>query len=131
MTDIQYPADVMEALRWAIQSQRALAFNLGYLDLPMVDEELPADLTWQVLSELHHTEYHLLNDFVIRRMVEGEQLTTEWTTKPTTPDEDSRNATRPRSCSRQVPGSCRFLNVQMRGDQTSRTQTNSQYPDHP
>jgi hypothetical protein len=68
----------VEALRWAVQSQRALAFNLGYLDLPLFEDEDLPDLTWQVLSELHATEYELLNDFVCRRMAQGEQLTPEW-----------------------------------------------------
>lgn len=76
-------ANPTEALRWAVRSQRSLAFNLGYLDVPThEEEELPADLTWQMLSQLHETEYELLNDFIIRRRSEGEELTPEYTTRP-------------------------------------------------
>lgn len=77
-----YAATPVEALRWAVVSQRALAYNLGYLDLPLPElglEFLP-ELTWQMLSELHEAEYELLNDFIIRRMMAGETLTPEWTT---------------------------------------------------
>lgn len=70
-------ASPVEALRWAVQYQRALAFNLGYLDLPLPDEELP-ELTWQVLAALHETEYELLDGFVVKRMRQGEQFTPEW-----------------------------------------------------
>jgi hypothetical protein len=65
------------ALRWAVESQRCLAFNLGYLDVP-APEMLPEGLTWQMLSALHDTEFTLINDFVIRRIQQGEQLTPEY-----------------------------------------------------
>jgi len=71
-----------EALRWAVQSQRALAFNLGYLDFPVADDEIP-DMPWQMLSQLHEVEYTLLNDFVVARIAAGElRATVQWNTRP-------------------------------------------------
>jgi len=71
-----------EALRWAVQSQRGLAFNLGFLDLPLPDDETRLPDTWQMLTALHEVEYTQLNDFIVRRMVGGETLTPEWRTRP-------------------------------------------------
>lgn len=81
------PTDTPEdALRWAIGRVRCIAFNIGYLDIPAPGNPVPADLTWQMLDELAEIEYRLVNDFIIRRMVEGERLTPEWTVRP--PDDE-------------------------------------------
>ena len=81
-------ANQLEALRWMVQYQRGLAYNLGYLDIPMPDEEIPSELTWQAVVALHEVEYELLNDFVCRRMAQGQSLAPEWTTRPPDIDDD-------------------------------------------
>ena len=69
-------------------SQRSIAFNLGYLDLPTPDDEELPPMPWQQLSALHEVEYMLLNDFIIRRLTQGQMLEPEWTTMPDDLDDD-------------------------------------------
>ena len=89
LEDDDRPAETpVEALRWAVMSQRALAFNLGYLDVPTHEDELLPEMPWQQLSELHQVEYTLINDFIIDRVRAGEMwATTQYTTRPDEDDE--------------------------------------------